>query len=253
MALIHFLRYVRPDEEWSRLGTMSGSSEVVGFEATRANKGDPSWGWWAGSGSASLTSTFAGAGEVGIVALIHTNADDGNVITVSGAVAGTVPGARSLAGYPRNVALFPTPASGGAVTVAIGGNSINWAIGQLVAGKLREFPLPTMKPGQRTRSRAVIGDISDDGTDHEIRIDLGTESWSMSGRLYEDDPALDEFQAMWEATKAGVIPILIVPNEVDDEPRYVRMERQFGWSNEGKGIHYMDFTFREAARGILVV
>lgn len=243
-------RYVRPDENWARVATLSASSFQTLYEASRAANGDPAWPWWAGSGTASLTATFPTA-PVDIVALIHSNTDDARAIDISGAIAGTIPGARQANGYPKNVALIAPGGSGGSITVGVTANSAWWSVGELVVGKLRSFPYPLMRGAGRTRERNMTID-TDSFIGHEIRNDHGSEKWTASGSWSLNDAALAEFESWWESTNGGSLKTLIIPNDVDAEPRLCLMDAKIGWRNDG-GNHPVDVVFVEAARGILVI
>lgn len=246
----HFPRYVRPDENWSRFATISATSELTGYEAVNLKNGDPSFPWWGATGSETVTVTLAGASEIGIVALIHSNTDSGHNITIGGAVATTIVGARGAGGYPRNVAYLPAPTTGSSVTLAIAGNSIPWAIGEVVVGKLREFSWPFDRGASREIKRAVVID-TDDTFDHEIRYDNESQRWSAKGRLLADKAQTDEFEALWESTKGGTLPMLLIPNDVDDRPRLCHMDASFTYTNEGHSV--INFSFVECARGKIVV
>lgn len=247
------LRYVRADEMWSRTGTMSASSSQDRYGAERAQKDDPAWGWWSDDTAGDLTVTLGGDAEIGVAAVIHTNADDAIDIDVTGAIAGTITASRGVGGWPRNLALIPdTPVVGSSVTISTSGNAAKWYVGQFVVGKLREFWLPYMRGASRLRRRSVLTD-TDELYDHDIRIDLGSQKWAAAGRLFADDPALQELIDLWEASAGGAYPTLVIPNEVDTEPRFCRVDVVFQHTNDGKGQHYCDFTFSEIGRGIVVV
>lgn len=249
--MIASLSYVRPDENYARngIGVLSATSAQVGYEASRAGNGRPVHPWWATSGTASLTATY-GATQVDIVALIHSNVDAGRTVTIGGTFAGTISGSRQANGYPRNIALIGSGA-GGSATVSVAGNSVELAIGELVVGRLRAMAYPLQKGARRKRSRIVQTD-TDSYFGDEIRIDVGAELWQASGHWMLTNAEFTDFEAWWESTRGGTLPTLIIPNDVDNQPRLCRMTADIEYSNDG-GYKSVDVTFDEVARGIEVV
>lgn len=247
-------RYVRPDENWIRTITPTASSAQTGYPATNVKNDDSASPWWASSGTATLTVPLGAAREVGIICLVHNNGDDARTITIGGDISTTISAARQANSYPENVAYIPgAPATATNLTIAISGNSLSWAIGEVVIGKLRTLPssllldpMPSFK-----KKRNVIND-SDEDHDHIIRTDLGSELWACSGRFYHTESGADEFIAWWETTKGGVIPTLIVPDDMTGEPRLVRMDVEMDYGRLGDDQNWVPVKFTECSRGVLV-
>lgn len=218
-----------PTEDWTRTATITATSEQTGYPATNAGTDDPSKPWWADSTTATLTVTLSGTKEVGIIALVMTNADDGKVITIAGGITGspTLTGARDESGYPRDLVLVVDPPQNlTAVTFAISANTNKWSIGRVVIGKRRAlsrtFPVGAYTPGNR---RPQYTDENDFG--HDIRYDLGVERRSVKGDLrlvHATD--LVTLEDWWSTTKGGYLPTLIVPN-VHHLTRYPPMFARF--------------------------
>ena len=250
-----YWRYVRPDENWSRVASWTASTEQLGYEAENVANDNPALPWWSSSGTSTLTVALSSpAVSVGIIALIHNNGDDGKTITISGDISTTLTAAMSLSDYPKNLAHIPTvPVNAQDLTFAISGNSLDWAIGELVIGPLRGFtdsllvdPTPTFK-----KTRHTIKDMDEDH-EHEIRTDLGSEIWTATGRIYKDDAEYPDFLEWWEASKGGTIPTLIVPDDLAEEPRLVRMESSLSHERMYDDLNWVSVTFTECSRGILI-
>lgn len=251
-------RYVRPDENWIRSVALTGltaSSEQVGYEVEHLADDNPAWQWWSSSTTANFAADLLTPREIGIIALIMNNADAGTVISVTGDVTTSITAARQANAYPKNVAHIPVTAfTGQNFTFSVTGTTADWAVGEVVIGKLREWPdsllidpLPTFD-----RIRQVIRDVDED-YEHELRTDLGSEMWIARGRIYRDEPDFAEFLEWWETTKGGSIPTLIVPDDHAQEPRLVRMDVGFTHERQGSDKNWIAVTFTECGRGILVV
>jgi hypothetical protein len=77
--------------------------------------------------------------------------------------------------------------------------------------------------------------------------------WRLTGVTFCDDAGKEDMEAWWESTNGGTIPTLVIPNDVDNQPRFVNLDMEFSYSNEGAQQHTINFSMIEAARGILVV
>lgn len=250
-----YWRYVRPDENWAAVGAWTASTSQTNYAPTNVINNDPTKPWWSTSGTSSLhVELTSPAVDVDIIAFIHNNGDAGEAIVISGDLTGSVTCARQGSGYPKNVAHYPVAgATAQSLTFTITGNSVNWAVGEMVIGTLRSFsdsllvePVPVFD-----RIRHVIKDIDED-YEHEIRTDLGSERWRARGRMYHDDAALDDFVAWWESTKGGSLPTLIVPDDHDEEVRLVRLDSSIAHERMYDDLNWFSLTFEECSRGILV-
>ena len=253
--MIIFPRYVRPDEMWSRTAEWSATSEKVKYEAAHAGDDDPAWAWWANDTSGTLSADLGASRPVGIVALIHSNTEDGHDVLIGGDVTGgggTIQGERSGGGYPRNVAFFPPAgATASQVDLTIAGHAFHWSIGEAVIGVLRTFSCPIMSgTGSFEVERSVISDFNPAFL-HEIRHDNGSERWRFEGQITADDPALAEMMDVWESTRGGTWPLLFIRHE-NDEPRLVHMAASFGGARQGPNRSVMRFAFHELGRGKLL-
>jgi hypothetical protein len=248
--------FVRPDEDWVRTATITATSEQTGYEATKAGTDDPSSPWWANSGSATLTVTLSGSKEVGLIALIMTNADDAKTITIAGGITGspTLTGARWASGFPKDlVYLVDPPQTLSAVTFAISGNTNKWSIGRVVIGKARtlsrNFVVNDFTPSP---SRLQYSDENDFG--HDIRYDLGVERWTVDGtmRLYYPGD-LATLDAWWSATKGGYLPTLISVNSARFPPMFVRMTKELPRKDVSANFAEVGVSFTEVSKGLEVV
>lgn len=250
------MRYVRPDENWMRsASSITASSAQTGYAATKAANDDPAWPWWASSGSATLTIDLGAPREVGIIALVHNNGDDLRTITVGGDISTTLQALRQGNGYPRNVAYVPTtPITAQNLTIAIAGNSLNWAIGEVIIGKLRSLSSSFRIGADIDVRRQVIRDV-DDQYQHELRSDLGTETWRMAGRLLQSDSDFPDLMTWWQSTRGGVYPSLVLPDDLTGDPRLVRLSAAISSARHGDApdINALEFELLEQARGIAVV
>lgn len=253
------LIFTRPDEDWVRTATLSATSEQVGYEAAQAATDEPSEPWWADSSTATLTVTLSGSQEVGMIALIATNADAGNVITIAGGITGgpTMTGARYPSGYPKDlVYVVDPPQTLSAVTFAIAGNSSKWSVGRVVIGKRRSlgrtFYVGAYTP---TIARIQVEDESDLG--HELRYDFGVEMRGVAGSLdLVHDTDLATLDDWWSSTKAGFLPTLVLPNYAHVArypPMFARFKTALPKSYNAPNMARVSLAFTEVQKGIEVV
>lgn len=249
----YFPQYIRPDEERARGAALTATSFQVGYEPQKAANGEPSEPWWATGASGTLTLTLAGSYAIDAVALIHSNVDNGRDITIGGDLAGTIQGKRTKGGYyPINVAFNAGGALADTITIAIAGNSLNVAIGQVACGPLRALSMPFLVGSDRDRVRATIEDMNPDWG-HTIVHDLGAEKRIIQPRMIHDPDSLDELTELWEYTKGGTIPFLLFPRGIDhpEPPAWVRMARSFAFQHQ-QGHTTASYVFEEVSRGIMV-
>lgn len=250
------MRYVRPDENWMRsASSITATSAQTGYAATKVANQDPAWPWWASSGSATLTIDLGTSRSVGIIALIHNNGDDLRTITIGGDISTTIAASTQVNGYPRNVAYIPaSPVTAQNLTIAIASNSLDWAIGEVVIGSLRSLPSSFKIGAEVETSRQVIRDV-DDQYRHEFRSDLGAELWRMSGRLQLSDSDLSDLLDWWQSTRGGVLPTLVLPDDLTGDPRFCRLGVSLTQTRHGEApdLTAVDVELLEQARGILVV
>lgn len=253
------LLFVRPDEDWARTATITATSEQVGYEATQAGTDEPSDPWWADSTSATLTVTLTGTKEVGMLALIATNADEAKVITIAGGITGspTMTGARYPSGYPKDLVFVVDPPQNlTAVTFAITSNTAKWSVGRVVVGKRRTlgrtFHVGAYEP---TIQRPQGSDTNQLG--HEIRYDYGSEFRGVSGDVKlvhsTDLATLDDW---WSGTKGGFLPSLILPNYNHASrypPIFARFDTSLPKPYHAQNMATVSLAFREVAKGMEVV
>jgi hypothetical protein len=248
-----------PTEDWTRTATLTATSSQTGYGASQAATDDPSAPWWADSTTATLTVTLSGTKEVGLIALIATNADAGKTITIAGGITGspTLTGARNDSGYPKDlVYVVDPPQNLSAVTFAISGNTSKWSIGRVVVAKRRAlsrtFPVGAYAPGM---SRPQYTDENDFG--HDIRYDLGVERRSIKGdlRLVHGTDLLT-LETWWSATKAGYLPTLIVPNVnhiTRYPPMFVRFNQAMAFDYHAPNMATVSLDLMEVCKGMEVV
>jgi len=250
------LSFVMPTEDWAKTATITATSEQTGYEATKAGTDDPSEPWWANSGTATLTVTLSGSKEVGLIALVMTNADAGKTITIAGGITGspTLTGARWDSGFPKDlVYIVDPPQTLSAVTFAISGNTNKWSVGKVVVGKRRQldrnFLVNAFTPAPE---RMQYSDENDFG--HDIRYDLGVERWKITGstRLYYGGD-LSTLDAWWSATKGGYLPTLISINSARFPPMFVRMTKDLPRKDVSANFADVNLTFTEVSKGLEVV
>lgn len=245
------LYYVRYDEDWIRQGgAMTATSERVGYEATKVVTDDPSEPWWANSGTATLTATFAGAREIGLIGLIMTNADDAEVITVGGLTGVTLVGKREQSGYPRDLAfIVDPPQSVSSFTLSITGNSNHWSIGSLVAG-IRRSISGFQDPMEIFPTRPAIVDPGIPEHGHDIRYDVGVDQLKIADSpilTYADYFALQELNS---AQRYGFNPALFYFDS-RFPPIFARLLMERATTKEG---HYIvPITLQGVSRGLEVV
>lgn len=249
--MIVYPRYILPTENWARVAngcTITATSEKVpDYEAVRAGNDDPAWPWWADATSATLTCTFAETSDVDAVAIIHSNADVGANITVDGVSGGpyAITGAKGAGGYPKNLVAYTPGGSGSSVTIAIAGNTYDFSIGEVVAGPLHTGAFTFEPNTERERTRNVIDDQNPD-FNHTIRYDRGGENFTLRTSSSMSDAAYEELKELWEITRGGVLPLLVIPYG-GAEPVLVRMEPAFKVAKNK--LWRSSYVFVELARG----
>jgi hypothetical protein len=251
--MAHDLYFVQPDEDWARTATITATSEQTGYAATKAGTDDPSEPWWANSGTATLTVTLSGSKEVGLIALIMTNADTGKVITIAGGITGspTLTGARYPSGFPKDlVAIIDPPQTLTAVTFAISGNANKWAIGRVVVGKRRTLAGNFLDGFTPEPARLQYSDENDFG--HDIRYDLGVERWMLKGDVVQSVTNQATLDAWWSATRGGFYPTTVVPDSSQYPPFFVRMARQLPRKHDHKHLRTA-LSFTELSKGLEVI
>jgi hypothetical protein len=254
----YFPQYIRPAEDFARTSVPTATSSQTGYLPAKAINGEPAEPWWASSGTATLTLTLAGLSRIDVVAIIHSNIDDGRAITIAGDLSGgggVVNGKRSKDGeYPVNVAfLAPGVApTANVITIAVAGNSLNVAIGQVAAGLLRTLSMPFVVGSGRARRRFVIEDANAD-FGHVIRHDLHAEQRFIRPQMIHDKESLIEMEELWEHTKGGTLPFLLFPRGTDDPepPAWVRMLTTIEYTHQ-QGHSTGAWAFEEVSRGVLV-
>ncbi len=253
------LAHVRPTEDWAspRQGaTYSATSEQVTYEAAFAGTDDPSEPWWANSGTATLTVNLGASREVGLIALIATNADAAKVITIAGGITGspTLTGARYESGYPKDLYYTVEPAQTlTQVTFAISGNTNKWSIGKVVIGKRRTVGRNFVVGGYTPApSRLQFSDENDFG--HDIRYDLGVERWMVSGDLHlSHDTDLATLDDWWSSTKGGYYPTLVTPVLSPYPPMFARFANSLPRDYYAARLAQVSLTFMEVSKGLEVV
>jgi len=228
------LIYVPRSQDWTASATLTATSEVDGYEATMAGTDDPSEPWWATSGTATLTVTLGATRSVDTIALIMTTADDGKVITIGGLSGGsqTLVGAREASDHPRDlVLLLDSPQTASAITIAISGNSTNFAIGRVVVGLSEQLPENLLLGVSVTPFRQQYNDAYPDFR-HDLRYDIGVEGWLIEGEILSapqsaiESPAQRAQQQLddwWSSTRAGFYPTLVVIEPDIYPPVWARM------------------------------
>jgi hypothetical protein len=252
--MAHDLYLTYPSEDWARTATFSATSEQVGYEAAKAKSEDPSEPWWANSGSGTLTATLSGSKEVGLIALIMTNADAGKVITIAGGITGspTLTGVRYASGFPKDLVYIVEPAQTlSSVTFAISGNTNKWSIGRVVIGKRRSLTNVNFLDGfAPSPSRMQYSDENDFG--HDIRYDLGVEQWGLDGELYMTVPNSATILDWWSSTRGGFYPTLIAPDSTLYPPFFVRMPKTLPRKHDNRNLR-MTLKLTELSKGLEVV
>jgi hypothetical protein len=250
MAVFPFFGYVRADEDWTRTATVSGSSEQLGYEAIRAQNDDPTDNWWATSGSGTLTLSWGAPVEVGVIAIIMSNVDQGRTVTIGGGISTALAGARGLNGYPRNLMYMPpAPVMASSITVSVAGNSSNLSIGTVRVGRLRLLHAPIQPGSKRTHFGGVDVDAYEE-FHHDIVYNVGGQGFEISAGSMQVDQGLQELLDIWEASDYGAKGMVIVPSD-SEQPRLVRCQKNMAYTTQGwRGF---ELTFREIGRGILVV
>lgn len=139
--------YSRADEQPSAFAGVSASNVMATYEAPwlcdmRSNR---PLRVASANLSATITPLAASIGEVGLVAVINSNADPGKVFTFGGDISTTCTMAATA--RPNRIPLCPwsaiTPvASVDNVTVSLTGNSFDVIVGEVMFGKRRSLPRP---------------------------------------------------------------------------------------------------------------
>lgn len=244
------MRFLAPTSDWIRTSTLSATSEQVGYEAPNAATDDPSEPWWANSGTATLTVTFGATRSVDVVALIMTNADDGETITVTiDGTPHTLTGARTPNGDPIDLVLvLPTPVSVTGFTVAIAGNSVNWSIGRVAAGLSGTLARSFLNGFVPEPFRVQFSDESHLG--HDIRYDCGVDGWKLSGEVILSVAEIETAEAWWRSTRGGFYPTLVVVDEDLYPPMWMRLPPRLPRTvNEGGLAVTLPLTLTSVARG----
>jgi hypothetical protein len=244
--MAHDLYFVRSDEDWARTATFTATSSQTGYAASKAGTDLPDEPWWADSTSATK--------EVGLIALIMTNADAAKVITIAGGITGspTLTGARYASGYPKDLVYIVDPAQNlTAVTFAITANTNKWSIGRVVIGKRRSITAMNFLDGFKPEPmRLQYSDENDFG--HDLRYDLGAERWAMKGDVIltqANQPTIDEW---WSSTRGGFYPTTIVPDSTLYPPFFVRMTMGLPREHDNKHLK-TSLSFAELSKGLEVV
>ena len=248
------LYHVRPNEDWvAEAGAvLSATSEQTDYEAANAASDHPAEPWWADSDTATLTVTLAGAREIGVLALIATNAGDGKTITVGGGLSGTLTGVREISGYPRDLMLIFDPAvTASSFTLAITSNTTKWSIGRVVAGKLRSVENLLMDGFNVLPWRSQIIDPGIPDYTDDIIYDVGVEHLKIAGNVLVNQDDYDDLQDWYSSTKMGVLPTLAILDANRYPPMFARMKKDQADSVEGN--FRVPLTFTTIGRGIEVI
>ena len=256
------LIYVPRAQDWTTSATLSATSAETGYEATKAATDDPSEPWWATSGTATLTVTLGATRSVDCVALIMTNADDLGVITIGGLSGGSrqLLGAREASDYPRDlVLLLDTPETATAITIAMTGNSNNFAIGRVVVGLTEQLPENLLLGVAVSPFRQQYNDAYPDFR-HDIRYDIGVEGWLVEGEVLSapqtasESPlerAQQQLDDWWSGTRAGFYPTLVVIEPDIYPPVWARMTMDLPRTHrEAPEITRTRLRFEPLSRGL---
>jgi len=232
------LYFVRREEDWIRHGdTEITVSSYIGepYGPEKLQTDDPADPWWSTSGTSQIDVDFNATREVGVIALIMNNADDDRDITISNGITGTIKGKREnntsgiSGGYPRDVALIVSPAA--SVTgfrINISANSVDWAVGRLVAGKLRSVENFLESGFQDGYTRGMVVDEGIPEHSNAIIYDVGVDTWKIEGNLLILKSAYADFHNWWAATFQGVHPTLVIP-----DPTFVQYPPLWAYMQKG--------------------
>ncbi len=209
--------YLSPESMWSLDGAVSGTVDTD-YQAAwlcDARVGRPAK---ATSGTVTWTITNS-SGYVDAIVVANHNIDAGSTITIGGTVSASIisPTAR-----PNSIPFNPwstcTPsASCSTMSVAVSGNSASVVIGEVLAGRLLEFPgsgllnadVSTGHQDLRRPSQSSFGSVPP--------YDPRQAARSFSGAVICTTAELDELWALYEAQQNGTRPsVLILDSSLQD-------------------------------------
>lgn len=208
------LAYIRPDENWSRTGTVSLTAGAVDSDYNAAWLVDDRAGRpvLCTSGTATFRIS-ASSGEVGLIAVCHHRLDPSLAITVSNGLSATITTNTPTppSGIPLNPFTTVTPTNVTALDVAISSNSTNVLIGEIIAGKKRTLTRPTLKSDDRGMADYTrkVGPEFPSINPYDPALESRA-PWK--GTFLLTTAELDNVIAWYQAQRNGTRPSLVVPD-----------------------------------------
>lgn len=167
----------------------------------------------AGGSPAGLSLDMTGtAGEVGIIAIHHHNLIV--PVTIGGDISATITPAvtRPPNGIQLNPYTLISPAVSGVdhLTFSVSGNDQDEIIGELLAGKLREFTPIRIDGAEFTHD-----DFADEPQGAFVSVmpyDKGTERRRLVGSQFYSLTDLNILKGWWQSQRSGTKPSLLIPD-----------------------------------------
>lgn len=236
---------------WTTTATFTATSSASGFPASNAGTDDPSQKWRATSGTATLTSTLDASHPVTGIGIFSTNADNAAVISLAGGITGspTLIAVRANDQTFDMIYIVDPPQTLSAVTASITGNSQPWEVGYMLVAQATTFPnyLDGFTPEPR---RAQYRDRNDFG--HTDIYDLGVEIWTLRGDLVLTWAQQRTLDALWRGTKAGLYPIVVIPDATQYPPFLVQMSMSLPRKHDNKHLR-TSLIFEQVCPGLEAV
>lgn len=202
-------KFLRADENILRGGTVSGGA-ASGFDDDWLVDGRVNRAAKAATGTQTWTATAPASGAVNFVAVANHNVDAARAITIGGDISAALTGPAARANG-INVNPWATVASVTAtvISVAVSSNSVALAIGELIAGRLRETTYglrvrtPFIPESEAIRHETEYGSV--------LSYERPFIRRSLVTSLGATQSDLDQLIAWYESTRANTRPSVILP------------------------------------------
>jgi len=206
-----FLRYIRPDEIWSAMASVSSGDLDADYPAAWLCDLQPSYPirTTGGNLSATITNTFD---TIDVIALFNHNLLGGTGVTIGGDVAASLTAPTVPAdGVPLGFYGFAgSPSAGDSITVAIAGHATDIIIGELVAGALRTIRLPLLSSHQEEALHKNIVPPVD--LSSVMPYDKGIAFETFGGTFLVTEAEMLDLKAWWQAQRGLSRPSVIIPD-----------------------------------------
>lgn len=245
--------YCRPDESWTIGATATADDTDPAYQAGWAVDGIPNRPFMSTEPTDTVDITFgsgspASPGEIGGVAICNHNITPGSAIAIGGVV-GTVttaPAARPN-GVPYNAWAIVNPVqtvTGISVTATAPETLI---IGEIIAGKMREFPGGGLLINTVSGSNLKRGEANAAKSVRPYDVGEAARRWQSS--VFATPDELDDMMAWFESQRNGSLPSLFIPDaEVNDAWVVELLEPAWVLEQNTQDVYRVTLTMQEYPR-----